>query len=62
MRYHHKPSVLTAATSGVSLMLTAFILRMLVAITVTAVDLKDTGHWVMEKRPEETIDALIAFL
>jgi pimeloyl-ACP methyl ester carboxylesterase len=34
----------------------------LVATTVTEVDLKDTGHWLMEERPEETIDALIAFL
>src|SRR3974377_2046125 len=31
----------------------------LVATTVTEVDLKDTGHWLMEERPEETIDALI---
>jgi len=34
----------------------------LVATSVTQVDLKDTGHWLMEERPEETIDALIAFL
>jgi hypothetical protein len=34
----------------------------LVATSVTEVDLKDTGHWLMEERPEETIDALIAFL
>jgi pimeloyl-ACP methyl ester carboxylesterase len=34
----------------------------LVATNVTAVDLKDTGHWLMEERPEETMDALIAFL
>jgi pimeloyl-ACP methyl ester carboxylesterase len=34
----------------------------LVATTVTAVDLKDTGHWLMEERPEETMEALIAFL
>ena len=34
----------------------------LVATAVTEVDLKDTGHWLMEERPEETIDALIAFL
>jgi pimeloyl-ACP methyl ester carboxylesterase len=34
----------------------------LVATTVTAVDLNDTGHWLMEERPEETMDALIAFL
>jgi pimeloyl-ACP methyl ester carboxylesterase len=34
----------------------------LVAATVSAVDLKDTGHWLMEERPEETMDALVAFL
>ena len=34
----------------------------LVATNVTAVDLKDTGHWLMEERPEETMEALIAFL
>jgi pimeloyl-ACP methyl ester carboxylesterase len=34
----------------------------LVATTVTELDLKDTGHWLMEERPEETMDALIAFL
>src|SRR6516164_9396020 len=34
----------------------------LVATTVSQVDLKDTGHWLMEERPEETIEALIAFL
>jgi pimeloyl-ACP methyl ester carboxylesterase len=34
----------------------------LVATTVTAVDLKDTGHWLTEERPEETMEALIAFL
>jgi pimeloyl-ACP methyl ester carboxylesterase len=34
----------------------------LVATTVTAVDMKDTGHWLMEERPEETMKALIAFL
>ena len=34
----------------------------LVATTVTGVDLKDTGHWLMEERPEETMDALISFL
>ena len=33
----------------------------LVATTVTQVDLKDTGHWLMEERPEETMEALIAF-
>jgi pimeloyl-ACP methyl ester carboxylesterase len=34
----------------------------LVATTVSLVELKDTGHWLMEERPEETMDALIAFL
>ena len=34
----------------------------LVATNVTAVDLKDTGHWLMEERPQETMEALIAFL
>jgi pimeloyl-ACP methyl ester carboxylesterase len=34
----------------------------LVATTVTAVNFKDTGHWLLEERPEETMEALIAFL
>src|SRR5580700_9622830 len=34
----------------------------LVATDVTAVDLKDTGHWLMEERPEETMEALVSFL
>jgi pimeloyl-ACP methyl ester carboxylesterase len=34
----------------------------LVATTVTEVNMKDTGHWLMEERPEETMKALIAFL
>jgi pimeloyl-ACP methyl ester carboxylesterase len=34
----------------------------LVAKNVTAVVLKDTGHWVMEERPEETSSALLKFL
>ena len=34
----------------------------LVATTVTVVDMKDTGHWLMEEQPEETMEALIAFL
>src|SRR5579859_1886429 len=34
----------------------------LVATTITAVDLKDTGHWLMEERPQETMEAVIAFL
>jgi hypothetical protein len=24
--------------------------------------LKDTGHWIMEERPKETMDALVKFL
>jgi len=24
--------------------------------------LKDTGHWILEERPKETIDALVKFL
>jgi pimeloyl-ACP methyl ester carboxylesterase len=34
----------------------------LVANNVTVVVLKDTGHWVMEERPKETMDAIAAFL
>ena len=34
----------------------------LVASDVTVVVLKDTGHWVLEERPKETIDALVKFL
>jgi len=34
----------------------------IVATDVTLIVLKDTGHWVMEERPKETMDALIAFL
>jgi pimeloyl-ACP methyl ester carboxylesterase len=34
----------------------------LVATDVTVVILKDTGHWVMEERPDETTDALMKFL
>jgi pimeloyl-ACP methyl ester carboxylesterase len=33
-----------------------------VATDVTVVLLKDTGHWVMEERPKETMDALLKFL
>jgi pimeloyl-ACP methyl ester carboxylesterase len=33
-----------------------------VASDVSVVVLKDTGHWVMEERPNETADALIKFL
>jgi pimeloyl-ACP methyl ester carboxylesterase len=34
----------------------------LVATDVTVVVLRSTGHWVMEERPKETIDALMKFL
>jgi pimeloyl-ACP methyl ester carboxylesterase len=34
----------------------------IVAEDVTTVVLKDTGHWIMEERPQETIEALIKFL
>jgi pimeloyl-ACP methyl ester carboxylesterase len=34
----------------------------LVATKVTAIDMKDIGHWLMEERPEETMGALVAFL
>ncbi len=34
----------------------------LIAADPTVVVLKDTGHWVMEERPEETIKALAKFL
>jgi pimeloyl-ACP methyl ester carboxylesterase len=34
----------------------------LVAADVTFIVLKDTGHWVMEERPQETMDALVKFL
>jgi len=34
----------------------------LVATDVTVLNLKETGHWLMEERPEETIKALTAFL
>ncbi len=34
----------------------------LVASDVTFVVLKNTGHWVMEENPKETIDALVKFL
>lgn len=33
-----------------------------VATNLTVIDLKDTGHWLMEERPKETMDALINFL
>jgi pimeloyl-ACP methyl ester carboxylesterase len=34
----------------------------LIASDVTVVVLKDTGHWILEERPEETISALSRFL
>jgi pimeloyl-ACP methyl ester carboxylesterase len=34
----------------------------LVASDVTVVVLKDTGHWIMEERPADTMDALTKFL
>jgi pimeloyl-ACP methyl ester carboxylesterase len=33
-----------------------------VATDVKIIELKDTGHWLMEERPKETMDALVAFL
>jgi pimeloyl-ACP methyl ester carboxylesterase len=33
-----------------------------VATDVKVIELKDTGHWLMEERPKETMDALVAFL
>lgn len=34
----------------------------LVATNVTVIDLKETGHWLMEECPDRTMDALVAFL
>jgi pimeloyl-ACP methyl ester carboxylesterase len=34
----------------------------LIASNVTVVVLQDTGHWIMEERPKETIEALVKFL
>ena len=34
----------------------------LVATDVTAIVLKDTGHWLLEERPKDTADALVKFL
>jgi pimeloyl-ACP methyl ester carboxylesterase len=34
----------------------------LVATDVTVVVLKDTGHWILEERPKETIETLVKFL
>jgi pimeloyl-ACP methyl ester carboxylesterase len=33
-----------------------------VATNATVIDLKGTGHWLMEERPQETTDALVSFL
>ena len=33
-----------------------------VATNVMVIDFKDTGHWLMEERPKETMDALLNFL
>jgi pimeloyl-ACP methyl ester carboxylesterase len=33
-----------------------------VATTVEVIELKGAGHWLMEERPKETMDALVAFL
>jgi pimeloyl-ACP methyl ester carboxylesterase len=33
-----------------------------VATDVTLIDFKGTGHWLMEERPKETMDALVGFL
>ena len=34
----------------------------LVATNATVMVFKDTGHWLMEERPKETMDALVKFL
>src|SRR5262249_24297350 len=33
-----------------------------VATNVVVIDLQGTGHWLMEERPKETMDAIVAFL
>ena len=33
-----------------------------VATDVKVIELKGSGHWLMEERPEETMDALVQFL
>jgi pimeloyl-ACP methyl ester carboxylesterase len=33
-----------------------------VATDVRVIDLKGTGHWLMEERPQETMDAIVGFL
>jgi pimeloyl-ACP methyl ester carboxylesterase len=34
----------------------------LAATNVTVIDLPETGHWLMEERPDQTMEALVAFL
>ena len=34
----------------------------LVAMNASSVVLPNTGHWLMEERPQETIDTLVRFL
>jgi len=34
----------------------------LVSTEATVIVLKGTGHWIMEERPKETMDALLRFL
>ena len=34
----------------------------LIGTNVSVVTLRDTGHWMMEERPKETMDALVRFL
>ena len=33
-----------------------------VAANVTVIELMGSGHWLMEERPKETMDALVDFL
>jgi pimeloyl-ACP methyl ester carboxylesterase len=33
-----------------------------VATNVKVMELKGTGHWLMEERPKDTMDALVDFL
>jgi len=34
----------------------------LVATDATIIELKGAGHWLMEERPQETMDAIVKFL
>ena len=34
----------------------------LVGTNVTVIVLKDAGHWILEEKPAETMDALVKFL